>query len=228
MHQRPIIARRGRTSTTAIAALVAVLPAVAGCGANFTSGSTLASNENGGYPDRLLVGPGGLFNDNAPATTASLPSPEANCPVVNVRDGAGTISVVDGGPKAPGRPRYEGSIGSTLRECSTVGATMQMKVAVHGHLVVRSAGRGGQVEIPMRYTIVQQGPEPKTIVSKVVRVPVAITRERTSIEFSSVADDLVIPLAGAPPGAFAVYVGFEAPDEPPPTKRMSANPRPAT
>jgi hypothetical protein len=210
MHRPRVIVGQRRASATVIAALVALLPAVAGCSAD--TSSTRSSNENGGYPEQSLFGPGGVFSDSArPVATAALPSPDGNCPVVSIRDGAGTISV-DAGPKgsAARALRYEGSIGSTLRECALVGTTIRMKVAVHGHLTVRPAGRGGQVDVPMRYTIVQQGPQPKTIVDKLVHVPVAIAAGRTTVDFSSVADDLIIPLTGAPtPGEFAVSVGFD-------------------
>ncbi|MGP0090119.1 MAG: hypothetical protein ACLPKB_09215 [Xanthobacteraceae bacterium] len=212
MHRRQIIVGQKRASAAVIVALVALASAVAGCSANLSSSPTLASNTNGGYPDKLLIGPGGLFDNSAPpVTTAALSSPEGSCPVVSIRDGAGTMSV-DAGAKSAGRPRYEGLIGSTLRECATLGDSIRMKVAVHGHLMVRSAGRGGQVEIPIRYTIVQQGPEPKTIVSKQVRVAVTITRDRRDVDFSSIADDLIIPATGTPaPGPVVVYVGFDAP-----------------
>jgi hypothetical protein len=76
--------------------------------------------------------------------------------------------------------------------------------------LVGPAGGPGQVEIPLRYAVVREGPEPKTVVSKFSKVAVAIPEGKQNVLFTHVDNDVAFPM---PPGidieAYVVYVGFD-------------------
>ena len=58
--------------------------------------------------------------------------------------------------------RYQVTIGQTARECAALGGVMTMKVGVQGRVLLGPAGGPGQVDIPLRMAVVQEGTNPKT------------------------------------------------------------------
>ena len=87
---------------------------------------------------------------------------------------------------------------------------MTMKVGVQGRVLLGPAGGPGQVDIPLRMAVVQEGPSPKTIVSKFYRLAVAVPPGQVSVPFEHVEQDLTFPLPrGADLDAYVVYVGFD-------------------
>jgi hypothetical protein len=145
--------------------------------------------------------------DNTNADTAA----EVDCPGVNVRQGASTLAIT--APGAEGGPmttRYQVSIAQTARECAALGGVMTMKVGVEGRVLLGPAGGPGQVDIPLRMAVVQEGPAPKTIVSKFYRLAVAVGPGQLSVPFVHVEQDLTFPMPrGAEFDAYVVYVGFD-------------------
>jgi len=146
--------------------------------------------------------------DNNP--NASTPK-EIDCPGVEVRNGAATLSIAAAGVEAgPMTTRYQVTIGDTARECAPLGGVMTMKVGVQGRVLLGPAGAPGQVDIPLRIVVVQEGVNPKTIVSKFYRVPVQVPPGQTSVPYTQVEQDLTFPMP--PPAvldAYVVYVGFD-------------------
>ena len=55
-----------------------------------------------------------------------------------------------------------------------------MRVGVQGRAIVGPAGAPSQVNVPIRYAVVQEGVEPKTIVTKFRRLPVALAAGNTN------------------------------------------------
>ena len=86
--------------------------------------------------------------------------------------------------------RYQVSIAQTARECAPLGGVMTMKVGVEGRVLLGPAGGPGQIDVPLRMAVVQEGPNPKTIVSKFYRLAVAIPPGQTSVPFVHVEQDL--------------------------------------
>ena len=142
-------------------------------------------------------------NPNTPA--------EIDCPGVDVRQGASTLSITAPGTDAgPMTTRYQVSIGQTARECAALGGVMTMKVGVQGRVLLGPAGGPGQVDIPLRMAVVQEGPQPKTVLSKFYRLAVAVPPGQASVPFVHVEQDLTFPLpGGALLDAYVVYVGFD-------------------
>jgi hypothetical protein len=134
---------------------------------------------------------------------------ESICPPVDVRAGASTLTVPPGSSDALAL-RYQGSIGELARECNVSGGVMRMKVGIEGRVLVGPAGGPGQLDVPLRYAVVKEGPEPKTVVSKFSKIQIAIPEGRSNVLFTHVDSEIAFPI---PPGldieAYVVYVGFD-------------------
>src|SRR5688500_18969140 len=153
---------------------------------------------------------GGSSSSSSSDTSANTAA-EVDCPGVDVRQGASTLSIT--APGAEGGPmttRYQVSIGQTARECAALGSVMTMKVGVEGRILLGPAGGPGQVDIPLRMAVVQEGPSPKTVLSKFYRLAVAVGPGQTSVPFVHVEQDLTFPMPRpADFDAYVVYVGFD-------------------
>ncbi len=152
---------------------------------------------------------------------------ETICPPVDVRAGASTLTVPPGSSDALAL-RYQGSISELARECNVSGGVMRMKVGIEGRVLVGPAGAAGQLDVPLRYAVVKEGPEPKTVVSKFSKIQVAIPEGRPNVLFTHVDSDIAFPM---PPGldieAYVVYVGFDpAGDKQQPAKKPPARSAP--
>ena len=151
-------------------------------------------------------------NSSAPA---DAPAPqgtpaEVDCPGVDVRQGASTLAITAPGEAGPMTTRYQVSIGQTARECAALGSVMTMKVGVEGRVLLGPAGGPGQVDIPLRMAVVQEGPNPKTVISKFYKLAVAVGPGQTSVPFVHVEQDLTFPMPRPKDfDAYVVYVGFD-------------------
>jgi len=139
------------------------------------------------------------------------PPTEVDCPSVAVRQGAATLSITEPGAEAgPMTTRYQVSIGQMARECAALGGVMTMKVGVEGRVLLGPAGGPGQVDVPLRMAVVQEGPNPKTVLSKFYKLAVAIPPGQTSVPFMHVEQDMSFPMPrGGDLDAYIVYVGFD-------------------
>lgn len=163
----------------------------------------------------------------------TAPPAEYDCPGVAIRQGTSTFTV-----SAPGADpsvmtlRYQATFAQTARECALVGTTLKMKIGIEGRIILGPAGGPGQMEIPVRYAVVEEGPEPKTIVTKLRWVTVAIPPGQPNVPFTFIDDDLSFPMPGqaAELDAYVVYVGFDraavkVPEKKVPAKKPPPKPR---
>src|SRR5437016_437855 len=156
-----------------------------------------------------------FFSGATPGVTQpSSPTPSApdlECPGVDIRTGASTLNVAaKSGPATAGDLRYQLSFRQTARECSVQGGMMAIKVGVEGRVILGPMGGAGIVDVPLRYAVVQEGPQPKTIVTKFKRLPVTVAGDQTHIQFIDVEEGLVFPVPqGSELDAYIVYVGFD-------------------
>ena len=198
-------------------AAVGALIALAGCGGN-------SSMFNGSPLD--------LFSTSSKATQANAAAPDTSettdieCPDVKIRDGAATLTI-GSNPKeqqpSPLDVRYQGSIVRTARECHVANGVMTMKVGVEGRIITGPAGGPGTVDVPLRIAVVQEGVNPKPIVSKFARIPVTVASENDRATFTHIDDAISFPLP-QPLGlmdAYVVYVGFDPVGAKPPEKKKA-------
>jgi len=150
------------------------------------------------------------------------------CPEVTVRPGAGTLLL--GSKSSIGEIgamdlRYQGTLVKFARECMPRAGIMTMKIGIEGRVITGPAGGPGTVEVPLRLAVVQEGPDPKTVVSKLARIPVTVGADTPNVDFTHVDQEVAFPIP-RPMGALAsyvVYVGFDpagaTPQKPPPRTR---------
>src|SRR3954453_18413563 len=139
------------------------------------------------------------------------PAAELDCPRVAVRQGAATVAITEPGAESgPMTTRYQVSLGQMARECAALGGTMTIKVGVEGRVLLGPAGGPGQVDIPLRMAVVQEGTNPKTVLSKFYKLAVAVAPGQTSVPFMHVEQDLTFPMPrGGDLDSYIVYVGFD-------------------
>lgn len=213
-------------------AAAGALAALAGCGGN-------SSMFNGSPLD--------LFSNSSKATQANAAAPDApetptdvECPGVIIRDGAATLTIGSNPKEATPSPldvRYQGSIVRTARECHVANGVMTMKVGIEGRVITGPAGGPGTVEVPLRVAVVQDGLNPKTIVSNFGKETVTIEQQVDRAAFTHIDENISFPLP-RPLGlidSYVVYVGFDPMGAKPPEKkappkrraRTAAKPAPA-
>ena len=195
-------------SGTNVVGLLSLALALGGCGANMGSSNFFSS-------------PTATSGD---AAATSLGDDDIECPSVSVRIGAATLMIGNKSPET-GEPaaldvRYQGTIIRTARECNVRAGVMSMKVGIEGRIITGPAGGPGTVDVPLRIAVVQEGPSPKTILSKFARLQVAMTGATDRVTFSHVDPDISFPMPAsvADIDSYVVYVGFDSASAPPAKK----------
>jgi hypothetical protein len=106
--------------------------------------------------------------------------------------------------------RYQLSFGQTARECLVQGGVMTIKVGVQGRVILGPMGSPGQVDVPLRYAVVREGAQPKTIATKFKRLPVTVGPDQTHVQFVDVEEGLTFPVPSRSEiDAYVIYVGFD-------------------
>jgi hypothetical protein len=194
--------------------------------ASSSSGSSSSSSG-------LLSGIGlGSSSSSAETTAADDPnklSPEDYpCPDVTVRNGAGTLligSKSQAGEVTAMDLRYQGTLTQFARDCMPRNGIMTMKVGIQGRVISGPAGGPGQVDVPLRLAVVQEGPNPKTVLSKLVHIPVTVNADSANVDFTHVDPDIAFPIPKpiSALDSYVVYVGFDpsasTPQKPKPRSR---------
>jgi hypothetical protein len=222
-----LCSRTGRRPT--VAAFIGVALAVAACS---SASDRLAgpSPNAAGTAATSASGTGG-FAPSFTQTTGQTPAPDTqdvDCPRATIRDGASTYSIGTGSDTSALALRYQATFGQTARECALRGNIMTIKVGVQGRIILGPAGGPGQIDIPLRYAVVQEGPEPKTIWTKLYRFPVTILEGATNVPFTHVEQDMTFPFPAnaADFDAYVIYVGFDALAKPEAPKKPAKKPAP--
>jgi hypothetical protein len=149
----------------------------------------------------------GVTQPHSPTPTA----PEVECPGVDIRTGASTMNVAAKTADATaGDLRYQFSFGQTARECAVQGANLSIKIGVQGRVILGPMGGPGQVDVPVRYAVVREGPQPKTVITKFKRISVIVPPAQTHVQFVDIEEGLTFPLPSRSElDAYVVYVGFD-------------------
>ncbi len=155
--------------------------------------------------------------NSKPAESASSTSSKIACPPADVRQGAGTLQMTAPGNDQALAVRYQATFSRTARQCSEEGGNLIIKVGVQGRVILGPAGTTGVTSVPLRYALVQEGIEPKTIWTKLYLVPVTLSTDQPSMPFTHVIEDMTVPMPSSDDlGRYVIYVGFDprgAPEE---------------
>jgi hypothetical protein len=155
-------------------------------------------------------------SDKAPQAVAGA-TPDVECPYLDIREGASTLTINAGGDTANGENnamslKYQGTFVRAARQCSVAAGQMTMKVGVEGRIVLGPAGGPGQVDVPLRIAVVDESTAgSKPIVTRLIHIPVIVQSASDNPTFAHVEDGLTFPL---PPSSTAlaryiVYIGFD-------------------
>ncbi|MCB4767447.1 hypothetical protein LGR54_02415 [Ancylobacter sp. Lp-2] len=141
-------------------------------------------------------------------SAAGIDPDDYSCPGVQVRGGAASWQVTDG---AEGGIRYQANLGAFSRECHFARPDMNMRVGIQGRVLLGAKGTPGKVTVPLRLAVVEEGPTPKPVWTKLYTVPVEIGQGVAQVDFGLVADDVTFPLpTPAALERYVVYVGFDS------------------
>lgn len=220
---------RSKAKRLALSAVAAGLLLVADQAAPLLAVVTpAAAQSNDSFLDRMknMFAPGSP-SPSAPQRQGGPPDDELACPVVDIRNGASTITVHGPGETVSTNVKYQATIAQTARECAVLGSTMTVKVGMQGRLLLGPVGGPGQLDIPVRVALVHEGPEPKTLWTKLTRIPVQIAAGQTNVPFVHVEQDLTIPTPKTEDiDMFVVYVGFDPQGAKEPKPKPAARPKP--
>jgi hypothetical protein len=188
----------------AFAALLGLLLALAGCGSGSSNLFSTSALD--------------LFSTSSKASgdtqTAEGSTADIECPGITVRTGAATLMI--GTKPSEGEPsamdlRYQATIIRTARECQVNSGVMTIKVGIEGRVITGPAGGPGTVDVPLRLAVVQEGVNPKTILSRFARVQVAVANAVDRVPFVHVDSEISFPLPQPLSNidAYVIYVGFD-------------------
>lgn len=190
-----------------------------------STASAAPASSNASFASRvrsLFSGDSGNLNSAAPQPAADTAT-DINCPSIEYRQGAATMAVnTPGAENTALSLRYQASFTQTARECILRGNNLTIKVGVQGRIVLGPAGGPGAIGIPLRYALVREGGEPKTLWTKLFIVPVTIPANQLNLPWIHVQEEMTVP---RPPGddidAYVIYIGFD------PDGGATAKPKPA-
>jgi hypothetical protein len=173
----------------------------------------------------LFSGDSGNLNSPAPQTAAA----DINCPSVEYRQGAATMAVNGSGSENTAlNLRYQASFTQTARECILRGNNLTIKVGVQGRIVVGPAGGPGPLSIPLRYALVREGAEPKTLWTKLFMVPVTIPENQLNLPWLHIVEEMTVPNpSGDEIDAYVIYIGFDPEGAASAKPKAAAKPRAA-
>ena len=134
-------------------------------------------------------------SEGSAMAAATPPSIEDNCPTVDIRSGAGTLAVATKTQQATANDvRYQLTFSQIARQCALIGTTIRMRVGIQGRAIAGPAGAPSQIEVPLRYAVVREGVEPKTIITKLRRIPLALPPGAANVIFTDIEEDLSFPM----------------------------------
>ena len=155
------------------------------------------------------------------AGAASEPRPVVNtqqanvdCPLIDIRQGAATLTIPPPPPDGSNDAmslKYQGIFVRAARDCKVANGQLVMKIGVQGRIIVGPAGGPGEVDVPLRLAIVDEvASGSKTILTKLIRIPVAVTSDATGALFTHIEDNFAFPLpSSAELDNYLVYIGFD-------------------
>jgi hypothetical protein len=250
VHKEPLwppgpAVRRGRERigrmTTGVAALAVTLAACSSLGgltgndappASTASTPAAATSSNASFASRVkALFAGDLTSQDlaaAPPANASAAA-DIECPSVEYRQGAATFAVnTPGAEPSALSVRYQASFTQTARECVLRDNTLTIKVGVQGRIVVGPAGAPASITIPLRYALVREGLDSKTLWTKLFMVPVAIPQNQLNLPWLHIQEEMTIPRPSAEElEAYVIYVGFDPDSETSAKPKRAARPKTA-
>lgn len=149
-------------------------------------------------------------SDKSPQAVAGAAA-DAECPYIQIREGASTLTINGAGNNAAMSLKYQGTFVRAARQCAVVAGQMVMKIGIQGRLVLGPQGGPGEVNVPLRIAVVDEKPaSSKTIVTKLIMIPVAVRSTDDNPSFTHVEDNVTFPMPSSSElDNYVVYIGFD-------------------
>jgi hypothetical protein len=153
---------------------------------------------------------GATQKEPQPVTNAQ---PDVECPLLDIRQGASTLTFPPPPPDGSNEAmalKYQGIFVRAARDCAVVNGQMVMRVGVQGRIIVGPAGGAGQIDVPLRIAVVSAPiTAPKTIVTRLIRIPVTIGANDPNVDFTHIEEGLSFPMPSSSSDPYLVYIGFD-------------------
>jgi hypothetical protein len=220
--------RHGSPAGAALALLLVAGCSGGGVGAPATTASTgavpPAPSSTGAAPSPASAAPstpslkdkiasffsGATQREPQPVTNAQ---PNVECPFLDIRQGASTLTFPPPPPDGSNEAmslKYQGIFVRAARDCAVVNGQMVMRVGVQGRIIVGPAGGAGQIDVPLRIAVVSAPiTAPKTVVTRLIRVPVTIGANDANVDFTHIEEGLSFPMPSSSSDPYLVYIGFD-------------------
>ena len=218
----------------AIAASLALALLASGCGggsnlfggpsasAPTTTATAIPASSSGGLLPADITNFFSGSSDKGQQAVAGATA-DAECPYIQIREGASTLTINGSGDNAAMSLKYQGTFVRAARQCAVVGGQMVMKIGIQGRLVLGPQGGPGQVNVPLRIAIVDEKPaSSRTIATKLIIIPVAVQSADDNPSFTHVEDNVTFPMPSSSElENYVVYIGFDALAAQPQQKRKA-------
>ncbi|CAN5498719.1 hypothetical protein BH11PSE4_BH11PSE4_42220 [soil metagenome] len=221
---KQITGHAGMLRNLAVLAVAGVTLSACGGGSMFGGGSPGGGGSSPSMTDRFSQLFTGKSTEVGAPQSAQADENNLTCPSVAIRPGASTYQVAAPGKQPIGNDlRYQATITRTARDCNLQNGEIIVRIGIQGRVIAGPSGAPDSVEVPLRVAVVQEGVNPKTIVTKVYRTTVQMGTD-TSVPFSLVGEDLSYPApVGAAGDSYIFYIGFDPqalkPERPAPRAR---------
>jgi len=165
-------------------------------------------------------------SDKGPQQVAGATA-DADCPYIQIREGASTLTVNGAGDNAAMSLKYQGTFVRAARQCAVAAGQMVMKIGIQGRLILGPQGGPGEVTIPLRIAVVDEKPaSSKTIVTKLILIPVAVRSADDNPSFTHVEDNVTFPMPSSSElDNYVVYIGFDPLATQPQPKHAAPRPK---
>ena len=219
---RGLGAGAGRKRLPGLVVLGLLAPLAAGCAgsdlfgsskpsASPAPGATTSSSGGRSFSDRISDFVSGPSAQPPADAVPGAPLSEIDCPRVDIRQGASTLSLMD--PKAASPAlglRYQGTITRTARECTVRDKMVHIRIGLQGRIIVGPAGGPGQVTVPLRYALLKEGLAPRAIYTKLYHLPVTVPAGQSNVVFTHVEEEMTVPMPSALEfDDYVIYVGYD-------------------
>jgi hypothetical protein len=132
---------------------------------------------------------------------------QLSCPEIDVLPGTAALRVGTPGGSAS-QVSHQISLGQLARECNVTGNSLALRVGVEGRVLLGTLGRAGSYTVPIRIAV-RRG-RTTTVVSRFVRLPVAIPANETQAQFVHVEEGITLPVSSVDPGEeYTILVGLD-------------------
>jgi hypothetical protein len=220
----------------AIGASLALALLASGCGggslfggssAPATTATPVSGSSGGGFLRDDVASFFSGSSDKGPQAVAGA-TPDVECPYIQIREGASTLTINGAGDNAAMSLKYQGTFVRAARQCAVVAGQMVMKIGVQGRLILGPQGGPGQVNVPLRIAVVDEKPaSSKTIVTKLIMIPVAVQSADDNPSFTHVEDNVTFPMPSSSElDNYVVYIGFDPIGAQPQEKHRAPRPKP--